>query len=96
MSADNGIYILETPIGFEKEYRVAHCQAIENICYGNDNGNPMWVVRLFGNSKVFHEKRDALLEADNQAENAPILEYGISTIRLPFAFYDYENRIPKR
>lgn len=31
MSADNGIYILETRKGNEKEYRVAHLQAVENV-----------------------------------------------------------------
>ena len=35
MSADNGIYILETTNNGEKEYRVAHCQAVDNIA-GND------------------------------------------------------------
>ena len=33
MSSDNGIYILETPKGDGKEYRVAHLQAVENYLW---------------------------------------------------------------
>ena len=93
MSADNGIYILETPIGGrEFEYRVAHCQGIDDLTYGNDEGDPELVVSLFGKAPVFPNKADALLEADRQASKVTVLEYGISTIILPFSFYTYCSR----
>ncbi len=41
MSADDGIYILETGIS-KKEYRVAHLQAIENIAYDKDAPDFEW------------------------------------------------------
>jgi hypothetical protein len=36
MSADNGIYILTTPIGPYKEYRVAHLGAIDNLDWDHE------------------------------------------------------------
>jgi len=96
MSADNGIYILETPDGNVFEYRVAHCQAIENLTYAEQNGDPEYVVRLFGDSEVFYDKTSALIAADKQAQEimewAP-LEYGISTISLPHKFSKYVMRL---
>ena len=88
MSADNGIYILVTPITDSKvfEYRVAHCQAIENIDY-----DPKYLNLYFGECSVFLTKTDALREAAKQEEEImtgpmPILEYGIQFIRLNTPF----------
>ena len=41
MSADNGIYILESPVSNEdfstKEYRVCHMQCVEDLWYWDDD-----------------------------------------------------------
>jgi len=51
MSADNGIYILET---LGSEFRVAHLQAIENIYWDDDS-----------NSEVVNGKMYLFLEDDD-------------------------------
>lgn len=96
MSADNGIYILKTPRRdnpTKSEYRVAHCQAIDNVCERNAfwaDIQPAYAVMYFGNSTVFDDKSDALLEAGSiedeilSDEFCPVLEYGICEIELPF------------
>jgi len=70
MSADNGVYVLESPlmaeapngqeIHYADEYRVAHCQAIENLwdCgqYSLD-----FERQMFGQSPVYHDKDEAIL-----------------------------------
>lgn len=91
MSADNGIYILRTPMWPIKkgifyqnihgsfEYRVAHCQAIENIDYSD-----LYMPLLFGKSKVFYKEDEAFEEASRMEkeilENDCVLEYGICQI----------------
>lgn len=92
MSADKGIYILRTnkpPLkegGFyvnqhdQYEYRVAECQAIDNIEYSD-----LYLPILFGRSKVYSDKDSAWQEArrmydDIMNSGFPILEYGISSI----------------
>lgn len=99
MSADNGIYILQTNnasnTGFE--YRVAECQAIENINYYNPArgyndkiADDAMLVIYFGDSKVY-DKKEAYDMAD-RVENEilqseyPILEYGVSTIKIDKVF----------
>lgn len=96
MSADNGVYILKTPRRDDptkSEYRVAHCQAIENVIEPNAfwaEVQPAYTVLRFGNSTVFDNEADALLEAGSiedeilSDEFCPILEYGICEIQLPF------------
>ncbi|GAG43558.1 unnamed protein product [marine sediment metagenome] len=66
MSADNGIYIFQTKDG----YRVAHCQAIENISWQpNRKGlNTETVEYYFGKCKVFKTRVQALEEADRLYE----------------------------
>ena len=51
MSADNGIYILETS---GPEFRVVECSAIDNITYdADDNGlNREFTQKIFGGCKV--------------------------------------------
>lgn len=93
MSADNGIYVLESPLygvaNGERvvtplcEYRVIEAQAIENIHYYKDG--PLCdaeIVRYFGRSVVFYGKALALLHAHGMEEKCEILEYGVSIIRL--------------
>lgn len=94
MSADNGVYILKTPARPIKngniytnqhgkfEYRVAHCQAIDNIDYSD-----LYIPLLFGNSVVHDSKESALKEAKGIFNNLDICEYGICTI-------DKENHFP--
>ena len=81
MSADNGIYIIKFPEG----YRVAHCQAIENIDYYPEGSKERKkaLKDYFGKSKVFTEKDEAILFAHKLAKEimdddfCPILEYGV-------------------
>ena len=74
MSADNGIYIVRFPDG----YRVADCQAIENIDYYPRNSRERKNVLkdYFGKSKLFHTKHQAFERAFDMAVGN-ITEYGI-------------------
>ena len=95
MSSDNGIYILKTPRRDDPEqfeYRVVHCQNIENVCQRNVSWakvQPAYAVIYFGDSTVFDNKSDALIEAGSiedeilSGEFCPILEYGICEVYLP-------------
>lgn len=86
MSADNGVYILQTKDG----YRVAHAQAIENISYGCKKGewNEECVIAIFGRSQVHRDDISALVEAKRIYDNVvsdeicPICEYGICPINF--------------
>lgn len=92
MSADNGIYILESD---GPEYRVAYACAIENI-----NWNPITksdsdinyfndeeLQKYFGKCEVFTKKKLAMEEAYSLGRQfPPYLEYGICRIRLPRKF----------
>lgn len=86
MSADNGVYILKTrkpPIkedgcyinqdGFE--YRVAHCQSIDDI-----DCSDLFLAIKFGNCRVINIEREARDEAFKLEDEYEYLEYGISTI----------------
>lgn len=78
MSADNGIYILENPSDSLPEYRVALCQAIENLEYYPEGSfNRLQVeYNLFYDVRVFNNINAALDEA--QAINTrQHTEYGI-------------------
>jgi len=81
MSADNGIYILTTPValnasnkGDSYEYRVAYHSAIENYLWDDDkkeesNDPDIWIKNarnMWKNCPVFHSRVDALTEADRQ------------------------------
>jgi len=95
MSADNGIYILESE---GPEWRVVTAQAIENINWNEttrqvENGhfNMIEVKQYFGGCKVFKTFEDAKNEAFRIEEaiaksDFPVLEYGICIIRMPFPF----------
>ena len=87
MSADNGIYILQSSDG----YRVIHTQAIENLWWWGDEPkteseiNPKYLKSYFGKAPTFKTRNEAWDEAlrmYNEIMNGdfPILEYGICII----------------
>ena len=83
MSFDNGIYILQTGTGYGKEFRVAHCMAIDNIsCKGYEDA---YLVLYFGECKVILDEQIAQTKAfkmlKKYSKMGPV-EYGISTIVL--------------
>lgn len=84
MSADNGVYILETA---GPEYRVVHAQGIDSI-YGqfNDdtlhwNGDDEMIKHYFGEAPVFQNLEEALDKAEDISHNYDYLEYGICLIK---------------
>lgn len=104
MSADNGIYILESKDGF----RVLHAQAIENMYWFKDPNKSHleeWrqhteaetdaetkqaVTEYWQRAPFFATKQEALQYASDMEQaiadsECPVLEYGISIIRVPFA-----------
>ena len=72
MSADNGIYILQTPYSYGKcQYRVAYHMAVENFMWddikGEESQDPdVWIknARKMWPGPVFYTREDALKEAD--------------------------------
>lgn len=83
MSADNGVFVLQTA---GPEFRVAYSQAIDNI-YGkfNDdtlhwNGDMDRMIDVFGSSMVFNNLEDALDEAERMSYDHEYLEYGVCLI----------------
>lgn len=83
MSADNGVYILETS---GPEYRIVYAQAIDNI-YGsfNDathqwNGNPESILDCFGRCKVYTDLQEAWDNAEILAQDHDYLEDGVCLI----------------
>jgi hypothetical protein len=89
MSADNGIYILQTNLPPMKignfyinqygkyEFRVAHCQVIDDIYYSD-----IYLPILFGDSPVFFDIEKANEYAKEMEKNICYLEYGTQTIYL--------------
>lgn len=94
MSADNGIYVLETPrqavVGDElpsREYRVAHAQAIDNITFFKEGPlRDAELVAYFGRAEVLYNKTEALVKAHEEADKCSILEYGVNLIHWPTPF----------
>lgn len=84
MSADNGIYILET---YGPEYRVVYAQAIDNVFGDFDDecadwkGSPEFMKEYFGEAKVYTSVEEAWDEASLMAEKYEYLEDGICLIR---------------
>jgi hypothetical protein len=83
VSADNGIYILETA---GPEYRVIYAQAIDNI-YGKFNdetahweGDMNMIVDYFRNAEIFSKYEKALEYAIHLSKDYNYLEYGICNI----------------
>lgn len=84
MSADNGIYILETNDG----YRVAEAAAIENFEYYKQKEihNLGWYMdKVWGRSEVYHNINDAMNKAKDierdLAKHGWGSEYGIQIIK---------------
>ena len=97
MSADNGIYILETkhPKNPNKyEYRVAHLQAVDNVDWDENlkkyTDDPDIIIKnarnMWGGCHVFTSKTKALEAAAKIEQETTILEYGISFIRIDRVF----------
>lgn len=84
MSADNGVYILQTKDGF----RVIHAQAIDNISYNADatGFNLRILYQYFCDSQCYKNKKQAtdraveLYEEIMNDDFCPVCEYGISFI----------------
>lgn len=83
MSADNGIYVLQT---YGPEFRVAYAQAVDNI-FGKFNdetlhwdGNVEMMKRYFGNSKVYSNLEEALDVAEEMSYDYEYLEDGVCVI----------------
>lgn len=96
MSADNGIYILETGVKLsKKEWRVAHLTAINNVSWNDltksltdDEDIMIANARMMWNpSDVYPSKAAALVRASElydeiMSDNFPVIEYGISFITI--------------
>jgi hypothetical protein len=104
MSADNGIYILSSPVTAGTkvfEFRVAECQAIENLDYfeQGDERAKAFEVLLFGRSQVFDKENDAILyahmlEKEIGTREFSVLEYGVSILpprEFPFPLISKEK-----
>jgi len=112
MSADNGVYILVSPKGSGKEYRVTHAQAIENVTLDPKEFGDMHLysqVLYFAQSAVFTDRQAALQEAARIHDRVGWTEYGICEIKVDNEFPKYtvpeaeklleaewEKRYPKR
>jgi hypothetical protein len=93
MSADNGIYILQTE---GPEFRVAYQQTIDNI-YGNFSdetykwqGDPEMMLEYFQDAPMFSNLEEALDKAADIAYNYEYLEYGICVI-TDFKDWNFNN-----
>lgn len=93
VSADNGIYILETPADPTPEFRVTHAQAIENVWWNPETkeiDQSYWnedeILAYFSKCKVYRNRLEALEVAHKMAEDYTVLEYGVSSLRCPIKF----------
>lgn len=91
MSADNGIYILETNHKEGgHEYRVAHQQAIDNLSWSEETASDTEDENIhiknargmFSDSPVFIDGSLAWEFANNLSKEYEILEYGIQQIKI--------------
>lgn len=94
MSSDNGIYILETPKGDKKEYRVKHLLAIDNLDYDsehhcitlNDSVRIKNAREMWEGTGVYENKAAALSAASKLLDKIVIVEYGICLIEIDKEF----------
>lgn len=103
MSADNGIYILQTLRNRQRDekgwgpkcapypvYRVAETSAIDNLQW-YERYQPYnvgaYLWDVWGDSPVFESAKDALKYAQELEVNTPVLEYGISLIARDYVLY---------
>ena len=93
MSADNGIYILRTPIENGYEYRVSYMSAIDNLSWDDERGcstDDKEVLiknarKMWSRAKVFTVRGEAL-EAAHDLADAEYTEYGVVSINLDTSF----------
>lgn len=93
MSADNGVYILQTE---GPEFRVAYQQNIDDI-YGNFSdesfqwqGNPEVILEYFEQAPVFSNLEEALDKAQELSYDHEYLEYGVCVI-TDFKDWNFNN-----
>lgn len=96
MSADNGVYVLQTKSPDGPEYRVTYAQAIDNI-FGKFNDETLhWepnndvIQQYFGKSSVFTTLEEALDFAEKIAYNHEYLEDGVCVL-MDFADYRFPD-----
>lgn len=92
MSADNGVYILET----RDQYRVIYAHAIENLWYSHINSYnqelvPTRIVEYYSHCKYTRDKDLAFRIAKLIEKSNSYTEYGIKT----FSTYKTWNQIVK-
>lgn len=84
VSADNGIYILQT----KDQYRIAHLMAIDNVFWSYNDGClslgsslvPARVVEMWGSCRYTRSRKKAFKIAYRWAESLPVCEYGVKII----------------
>ena len=101
MSSDNGIYILQTKdLNGEPEYRVKHLQAIENVDWDDKkkdhtNNDDIRIVNAremfkdapqFASEVLAFKHASAVYDEIMKDEYYPIVEYGISKIKIDRVF----------
>lgn len=101
MSADNGVYILQTR---GPEFRVAHLQAIDNVYYswgykedgtidgGDTDNQDIWIMnarQMWFGAPVFTDEDEAWKAAREIHDSVDFTEYGISKIEV-----DREFKVP--
>lgn len=87
MSPD-AVYVLVTrgKFPYETEYRVASGNDVNGFFSEYDDTSRSWtpnwntINRIFGNSRVFYVKEDAMEFAHRKASEYPYLEYGICVL----------------
>lgn len=93
MSADNGVYIIETK---GPEYRIAYAHNIDSIygafddTNGHWKGDPKMIKGTFGKSKVYKIPEEALDKAQEIAYSYEYLEDGVCLI-TDFKDLDFSN-----
>jgi hypothetical protein len=97
MSADDGIYVLQT---YGPEYRIIHAQAIDNIYSEYIVESHTWtpdvdaIVNHFGKSKVYKTLDEAWDFALQMEEDVGYCEYGLCLIR-DFREYDFSDFVER-
>lgn len=96
MSADNGIYVVQTPArnSLGNEYRVGHAQAIENAEWPELHIRNQYLGSAFGHSWVFARQRRAVALANILEEEFTAwydgygygTEYGVCLVPLDTTF----------
>ncbi len=91
MSADNGIYILESPAKNNHnlpEYRIVETTNIDDIWYEPNYGlfNGETLIAYFGKCKVFDNVLEANEEAVRIEKECMFTQYGINYITMNRGF----------